>query len=71
MYYEEQIIDGLLRCRSTPDGEWRIAAMPHATSVNALCQLNDDQRREVFGYFCSHCGCVQPTGRICQCWNDE
>lgn len=24
MYYEEKWIDGLLHCRGTPDGEWRM-----------------------------------------------
>jgi len=23
MYYEEKVIDGVLHCRSRPDGEWR------------------------------------------------
>ena len=26
MYYDEKMIDGVLHCRTTPDGEWRPAA---------------------------------------------
>lgn len=40
----------------------------HATAVNSLMALTDDQRMEVFGLFCMHCGDNNPR---CQCWNDE
>ena len=71
MYYEEQVIDGVLMCRSEPAGEWRPATAPYAAAVNALLALTDEQRGEATRFFCSHCGCVQPNGRLCQCWNDE
>ena len=68
MYYEEKIINGVLHCRSTPDGEWRPATSAHAVAVNALMALTDEQRMEAFGFFCCHCGTDDPR---CQCWNDE
>jgi DNA-directed RNA polymerase specialized sigma24 family protein len=37
-----------------------------------LDALSDDQRLELFGRYCAHCGCKQPeSGMRCQCWNDE
>jgi len=44
----------------------------------ALARLTDEQRRELFGKYCWHCGCKQPwhpdvneDRMACQCWNDE
>mgnify|MGYP006935392118 CR=1 FL=1 len=33
-----------------------------------LKTLTDDERKELFGDYCIHCGCDSPC---CQCWNDE
>ena len=68
MYYEEKVINGVLHCRSTPNGEWMPATSAHATVVNALMALTYEQRMEAFGFFCTHCGRDDPR---CQCWNDE
>lgn len=37
-------------------------------AVNALNELTNDERAEVFARYCVHCGSNDPT---CQCWNDE
>lgn len=71
MFYEERVMNGVLMCRSTPDGEWRMATTPHAQSVNALLALSESQRKDVLAFFCLHCGGVQPNGKKCQCCNDE
>jgi hypothetical protein len=72
MFYEEQVIDGVLMCRLTPNGKWGIATSDYAAAANALLALNDDQRIAAMSFFCSHCGTKQPTyGSLCQCWNDE
>ena len=68
MYYEEEVINGTLHCRSTPSGGWRAASSAHADAVNALLALTDEQRLAALGFFCTHCGCDNPR---CQCWNDE
>jgi hypothetical protein len=34
----------------------------------AVSAMTDEQRLELFGNYCTHCGCPDPT---CQCWNDE
>lgn len=68
MFYEEKLINGLMRCRSTPNGEWRLAARPQAAIINSLMALTDEQRIEVFRFFCTTCGCDDPQ---CQCWNDD
>jgi len=68
MYYKEKVINGALHCCSTPNGEWRPATSAHAAVVNALMALTDEQRMDVFGFFCTHCGGNDPR---CQCWNDE
>lgn len=33
-----------------------------------LSKLSDEQRMELFGYYCKACGSDNPK---CQCWNDE
>lgn len=71
MFYEEQVVNGVLCCRLQPNGEWRPATTPHAAAVNALLALTDEQRGDATRWFCSHCGCVQHDGRMCQCWNDD
>ena len=71
MFYEEKLVHGVLYCRSKPNGEWRLVKTPLAAVVNALAAMKDEQRLEAMGFFCPRCGCVQPEGRPCQCWNDE
>jgi hypothetical protein len=44
---------------------------PVKAAVRAMFNLSDEERLEVMGLFCKHCGCIQPEGRGCQCWNDE
>lgn len=68
MFYEEQVVNGVLCCRSQPNGDWLPATTPHAAEVNALLALTDEQRMEVFSHFCRSCGTDDPR---CQCWNDE
>lgn len=68
MYYEEKVIDYVLCCRTRPDGDWLRVDTPQGNAVNALLLLTDEQRMDVFGHFCTHCGCPDPR---CQCWNDE
>jgi hypothetical protein len=36
--------------------------------VDDLKVLSDDDRLEVFSYFCKYCGCDNPA---CRCWDDE
>lgn len=33
-----------------------------------LDALSDDERLELFGFYCKSCGGTDPR---CQCWNDE
>jgi hypothetical protein len=68
MFYEEQVINGVLCCRSAPNGEWREATTTHARAVNELLALSDEKRTEAFAFFCTHCGAADPR---CQCWNDD
>lgn len=68
MFYEEKIIDGVLCCRSEPNGMWMPATSQHAAAVNAMLNLNDEQRLDVFRYFCKSCG---KNDTQCKCWNDE
>lgn len=67
MFHEEQVLNGVLQCRSNPNGEWRPSTAPHSKAVNELLLLTDERRMEVFRRFCVKCGCVQPVGRVCQC----
>jgi hypothetical protein len=36
--------------------------------IDMLKLLSDEERTEVFSYFCQYCGCDNPK---CQCWNDD
>ena len=36
--------------------------------ANELLKLSDEERMEVFGYFCTACG---SDNKYCQCRNDE
>jgi hypothetical protein len=68
MYSEDKLINGVLMTRFSPDGEWQRKTTNAALAVNLLTMLSDEQREEVFGYFCTHCGSLDVR---CQCWNDE
>ena len=68
MYYREEIINGVLMCKSTPNGEWRPVVSKIASIVNELAKLTDEERREVLSCFCRSCG---STDSRCQCWNDD
>lgn len=41
---------------------------PVENAVAILNDLSEDERLQVFAYFCDGCGSDDPT---CQCWNDE
>lgn len=43
------------------------------TALFCLEELTDEERLEVFSYFCKECGRKQPITKdsSCQCWNDE
>lgn len=55
-------------------GEWGDPILPNGyiakfeDLVAGFAALTDEQRMEVMGDFCSHCGTANPG---CQCWNDE
>lgn len=51
MYYQKKLINGVLCCRSTPNGEWRPAGGALATAVNALAALTETQRAEALRFF--------------------
>lgn len=68
MYYEEKFINGVLHYRTSPSGEWSKAVCRKAVAANALFGLIDEERTQVFGLFCKHCGSNDPR---CQCWNDD
>lgn len=51
--------------------EERVRALQVLNVVRSLEALEDEDRLSVFGLFCTECGCTQPEGRGCQCWNDE
>lgn len=68
MYYEEKIMYGALHYRTSPDGKWKLKTGIKAQAVNTLMSLSQNERLEVFGYFCTKCGSDNP---VCQCWNDE
>ena len=71
MHYEEKLINGVLCCRSDPDGGWLAVRSARANAVNALMRMSEKKRLEVMNFFCGHCGIAQPEGQPCQCWNDE
>lgn len=56
MYYEEEMIDGILHCRTKPYGEWVPCTRPHAAAVNVLAALTQEQRMQAIRYFCTGCG---------------
>ncbi len=68
MYYEEKFIDKILMFRTMPDGYWLPKDTSAARVANNAMQLTDEERLELFGYFCTHCGAADPK---CVCWRDE
>jgi len=38
------------------------------TLITLMQLMTDDERMDVMGEFCRHCGDINPR---CQCWNDE
>jgi hypothetical protein len=53
MYYDEKMIDGVLHCRYTPDGEWRPVAQPVAWCRSS--DFNDAQtKRQSFSGWREH-----------------
>lgn len=40
----------------------------NSTIIEQLNKLTNDERMEIFGKFCNHCG---NKDHLCQCWNDE
>lgn len=45
-----------------------IASQQVADAKAAMAKLTSDERMEVMGAYCKHCGSTDPG---CQCWNDE
>lgn len=70
MFYEEKIVDGILLCRTAPNGQWRRATDRRAQLVNELAQMEDEQRLSILAMFCSSCGDVKPIGG-CNCMRDD
>ena len=68
MYYEEKFIDGKLMFRTMPDGYWMEKTTAVSIVANQVLRLNEEERQELFGLFCIHCGSSDPT---CWCWRDE
>ena len=68
MYYEEKFIDGKLMFRHMPDAEWQEITTAVAIVANQVSKLNDEERKELFGLFCVHCG---STDSRCCCWDDS
>jgi len=50
MYYEEKMIDGVLHCRTTPDGEWRPANQPVAWCRSSEFNDPHPHRQSFFSY---------------------
>lgn len=63
-------------CEASSDGLGDIAEilaaevdrLRGADLTDRIRALTDDQRVELAGLFCTHCGVLDPR---CQCWNDE
>lgn len=68
MYYEEKIFKDVLFYRDTPDGNWRKDLTAKGEAIKNLMSLSDEERLEVFNYFCTYCGDQDPH---CQCMNEE
>lgn len=68
MYYEEKFIDGKLMFRNLPKGEWHEKTTAVAIVANQIMKLNMEERVELFGLFCTHCGDSTP---LCYCMRDE
>ncbi len=51
-----------------PDAEWQEITTAVAIVANQVSKLNDEERKELFGLFCVHCG---STDSRCCCWDDS
>lgn len=70
---DAKIINGVLHTRQSYKQEYTEAKqMPggYADAIKELAALTDEQRLEVFSYFCTSCGIIQNEKR-CSCWNDS
>ncbi len=65
---EEKIIGGVLHERSGENGEFKISVGIKAGVINSLFRLSEEERKDIFGYFCQYCG---SSDLPCYCWNDE
>lgn len=68
MYYEETWINGALHCRGTPNGMWQLVTDRVVIAKAAMRRLNDDQRMDVLGDFCTGCGTLDLP---CYCMCDD
>lgn len=68
MYYEEKIIDGTLKYRTTPGGRWAPKKDARGKAITALMALNPNDRLSVFRNFCTACGDDNPG---CNCRRDD
>jgi len=71
MFYESRIVDGQLKVRREPNGPWEAVGSETADVANQMADMTAQQRLNILQLFCSSCGCIQPVGMPCQCWNDE
>lgn len=44
MFYEEKIINGILYCRTTPDGSWQVKTGHSADAIKSLLAMSEDAR---------------------------
>jgi hypothetical protein len=70
MYYETKLINGVLCCRTTPEGEWQRMTYPTPFQVAeaALAECDEEDRHKLFSAYCTSCGSGDPR---CHCSNDE
>jgi len=68
MFYEEKFINGSLMFRTIPNGKWTSKMTSAAMTANEVMALSLEERLEVMGYFCSHCG---TDDLPCFCMRDE
>jgi len=56
--------------RQTEAQQYALSPEPSPVDIARAClkMLSEDERRGLFGEFCTYCGADDPT---CQCWNDE
>ncbi|HET8686426.1 MAG TPA: hypothetical protein VFM18_07145 [Methanosarcina sp.] len=75
MYYEERHIGNSIYYRNSPNGTWTFkkSVVPEAgqSAYSELVKLTEEQRLEVFHFFCVHCGQLLVEERLCNCVRDE